>query len=322
MNGYDVIGDVHGCADELEALLAQLGYAVREGAYRHPDRTAVFVGDLIDRGPAQLRVLQIVKAMVDAGSARMVLGNHEFNALAYATEWPRGSGKHLRPHDDPDNPDAAKNERQHAEFLEQVTGEARAEYLAWFRTQPLWLDLGGIRVVHACWHEASMAALGDDRISTDEQLVRASTKGDPIYEAVETLLKGPEISLVEHRQPPYLDKDGHSRGAARLRWWNETATTLADLAEMSSTFTAEDHRPYPALPAVEVAQDYVYEGKVPVFYGHYWRQGSPRHLHDWTDYTACVDFSAVKGGALTAYRWCGETRIDPAHYVWVGSSVG
>lgn len=321
MNGYDVIGDVHGCADELEALLAQMGYAVRDGAYRHPDRTAIFVGDLIDRGPAQLRVLQIVKAMVDGGSARMVLGNHEFNALAYATEWPAGSGKYLRPHDDPDNPVGAKNEKQHAEFLEQVTGEARADYLAWFRTQPLWLDLGGIRVVHACWHEASMAALGDDRISTDEQLVRASTKGDPMYEAVETLLKGPEISLVEHRQPPYLDKDGHSRGAARLRWWNETATTLADLAEMSSTFTTADHRPYPALPEVEVVQDFVYEGKVPVFYGHYWRQGSPRHLHDWNDYAACVDFSAVKGGALTAYRWTGETRIDPAHYVWVGSRV-
>ncbi len=322
MNGYDVIGDVHGCADDLEALLAQMAYAVRDGAYRHLDRTAVFVGDLIDRGPAQLRVLQIVKAMVDAGSARMVLGNHEFNALAYATEWPAGSGKYLRPHDDPDNPDAAKNEKQHAEFLEQVTGEARADYLAWFRTQPLWLDLGGIRVVHACWHEASMAALGDDRISTDEQLVRASTKGDPMYEAVETLLKGPEISLVEHRQPPYLDKDGHSRGAARLRWWNETATTLADLAEISSTFTTEDHRPYPALPEVEVVQDFVYEGEVPVLYGHYWRQGSPRHLHDWTDFAACGDFSAVKGGALTAYRWSGETRIDPAHYVWVGSGVG
>src|SRR5688500_5921581 len=82
--GYDVIGDVHGCADDREVLLAQMGYDVRDGAYRHANRTAVFVGDLIDRGPAQLRVLQTVKAMVDAGSARMVLGNHEFNALAYA----------------------------------------------------------------------------------------------------------------------------------------------------------------------------------------------------------------------------------------------
>ena len=49
---------------------------------------ATFVGDLIDRGPDQLRVLKTVKAMVDAGSAQMVLGNHEFNALAYATGGP------------------------------------------------------------------------------------------------------------------------------------------------------------------------------------------------------------------------------------------
>ena len=64
-------------------------------------------------------------------------------------------------------------------------------------------------------------------------------------------------------------------------------------------------------------RSYVYDGTVPVFYGHYWRHGEPEHLHDWTDYTACVDFSAVKGGALTAYRWSGESRIDPRHYVRV-----
>ena len=48
-------------------------------------RRAVFVGDLIDRGPAQLRILDIVKLMVDSGSAQVVMGNHEFNAIAYAT---------------------------------------------------------------------------------------------------------------------------------------------------------------------------------------------------------------------------------------------
>lgn len=308
---FDVIGDVHGCADELDALLAHLGYEPRDGAYRHPERTAIFVGDLIDRGPAQLRVLQTVKAMVDAGSARMVLGNHEFNALAYDTEWPAGSGEYLRPH-------SAKNEHQHAEFLRQVTGDARAEYLAWFRTQPLWLDLGEIRVVHACWHAESMAVLGDAPVLSDEWLVRASTKGDPVYEAVETLLKGPEIGLVEHGVPAYLDKDGHTRGRARLRWWNAQATTLADVAEISSTFELEKGVPYPPLPPIEVSQDFVYEEQVPVFYGHYWRQGEPTQLRDWTDYAACVDFSAVRGGALVAYRWSGEQRIDPGNYAWVG----
>jgi uncharacterized protein YecE (DUF72 family) len=51
---YDIIGDVHGHATELVALLRRLGYAERQGAWRHPDRTAVFVGDLIDYGDEQL----------------------------------------------------------------------------------------------------------------------------------------------------------------------------------------------------------------------------------------------------------------------------
>ena len=68
------------------------------GAYRHSQRSAIFVGDLIDRGPGQLRVLEIVKSMVDTGSAQIVMGNHEFNAICYDTEHPVGSGQFLRPH--------------------------------------------------------------------------------------------------------------------------------------------------------------------------------------------------------------------------------
>lgn len=56
-----------------------------------------------------------------------------------------------------------------------------------------------------------------------------------------------------------------------------------------------------------------------MFFGHYWRRGTPEPEQDWTDYTACVDFSAVKRGALTAYRWSGETKINPQHYVWVSA---
>ena len=91
MAGYDIIGDVHGCAFKLEAMLDELGYVVDPwtGAYRHENRQAIFVGDLIDRGPSQLRVLEIVKAMVDARSAQVVMGNHEFNAIAYATRDPK-----------------------------------------------------------------------------------------------------------------------------------------------------------------------------------------------------------------------------------------
>jgi protein phosphatase len=71
---FDVIGDVHGCRAELDTLLTELGY---EGT-RHPEgRTAVFVGDLVDRGPDTPGVLRRVMAMVEAGTALCVAGNHE-----------------------------------------------------------------------------------------------------------------------------------------------------------------------------------------------------------------------------------------------------
>ncbi|GHI02266.1 polynucleotide kinase-phosphatase [Streptomyces cellostaticus] len=71
---FDIIGDIHGCSAELEALLAKLGYA--DGV--HPEgRTAVFVGDLVDRGPDSPGVLRRVMSMVKSGSALCVPGNHE-----------------------------------------------------------------------------------------------------------------------------------------------------------------------------------------------------------------------------------------------------
>lgn len=307
--GYDVIGDIHGCADPLESLLDAMGYRHTDSAYRHPTRQAVFVGDLVDRGPQQLRVLETVKAMVDAGSAQITMGNHEFNAICYAIPGPDGG--YLRPRSD-------KNTRQHHAFLEQLTAEQQRFYLDWFRTIPLWLDLGGLRVVHACWHEHSMKVveqeLGSNMFSSDEQFTLASTRGHPLYGAVETLIKGPELSLTDHGQPPYLDKDGHTREEARLRWWS-TGSTLRELAEISRTFTRQDGTSYSELPELEVASaDYVYRGDVPVVYGHYWRTGTPEHGLDWTDRTACVDFSAVKGGTLTAYRWSGESAVRLENY--------
>jgi protein phosphatase len=76
---FDIIGDVHGCCDELEALLPQLGYVRGDGAaWTHPEgRKAVFLGDLVDRGPRIADTLKTVMAMTDAGSALCVPGNHD-----------------------------------------------------------------------------------------------------------------------------------------------------------------------------------------------------------------------------------------------------
>ena len=89
---FDVIGDVHGCRRELEALLGTLGYAlVRDDAGRPVDavhdegRRALFLGDLVDRGPDSPGVLRLVMGMVEAGHALAVPGNHE-NKLVRALD--------------------------------------------------------------------------------------------------------------------------------------------------------------------------------------------------------------------------------------------
>jgi len=84
---FDVIGDVHGCRPELEQLLDKLGYAIDRDAARrpinasHPTRRAIFLGDLVDRGPDTPGVLRLVMGMVAAGTAFCVPGNHEAKLL-------------------------------------------------------------------------------------------------------------------------------------------------------------------------------------------------------------------------------------------------
>jgi len=90
---FDIIGDLHGCADELEALLTRLGYELGGGStessslgggpfHAHPTgRKAVFLGDLVDRGPRILDTVRIVASMVANGSALCVPGNHDVKLL-------------------------------------------------------------------------------------------------------------------------------------------------------------------------------------------------------------------------------------------------
>ena len=85
---FDIVGDAHGCREELEALLTRLGWdldrdaAGRPMGAKHPEgRTAVFVGDLVDRGPDSPGVVRLVMGMVAAGTALCVAGNHEAKLL-------------------------------------------------------------------------------------------------------------------------------------------------------------------------------------------------------------------------------------------------
>lgn len=191
---YDIIGDIHGRQDKLDALLRRLGYREHRGAWRHPDRSAVFVGDLIDRGAHQAATVDRVRRMVDAGAALCVMGHHEFNAIAWITPDPQDPREHMRPHGKPGNL------AQHRAFLAEVEGKPlHRELIDWFRTPPLWLDLAGMPVVHACWNEPYMAAitthLGAERVLSEGFVQNAARTGTPAYVAVPTSEPKREIYL-------------------------------------------------------------------------------------------------------------------------------
>ena len=318
--GYDIIGDVHGTAGKLEQLLHTMGYAEVDGAWKHPTRQAVFVGDFIDRGPRQLDSVAIPRAMVTAGSALAVIGNHEFNAAALATKDP--AGKWNRAHSE-------RNLDQSSAFLDAAHfGSAtHCDLIDWFKTLPLWLDLDGIRIIHACWHPQSMDVLAPllspAGSMTDAFLIETNVPGTAPHDAMEIVLKGPEAELDGYS---YRDKDGHARTWGRVAWWDPTATTLATSIRLDPSWQVYDldDMPVDNLPDAPLPESVrnissADPERPPVCFGHYWFR-----VEDGLDVidtkAACVDFSAVKGGPLVAYRWSGETELTSTNLVGAGEA--
>ena len=138
---YDLIGDIHGYATPLKRLLSKMGYADKDGVWQHPKRKAIFVGDFIDRGPEIREVLHIVKKMIDNGHALAVMGNHEYNAIAYAHK--NSDGNYLRSHN-------IVHTKQHQKTIDQFSNHSTEwnEWIEWFYELPLYLDLGEMPLVN------------------------------------------------------------------------------------------------------------------------------------------------------------------------------
>ena len=321
---YDIIGDIHGYATELKALLTKMDYQEIDGVWQHHERRVIFLGEFVDRGPEQVETVQIAKAMVEKSNALAVMGNHEFNAVCWDTEDPNNElnavawdttnyenrKEYLRPHTD-------KNYRQHREFLDQVVENSKLhkDFVAWFKTLPIFLDLPELRVVHACWSPKHLEQVSN-YTNKDNRLLsnsweKASREGSEAYNAIETLLKGLEISLPEGCS--FLDKDGNSRTKIRTRWWAQESTTYRELAMVPDDVIE-------LIPDKTIENDVLpgYDGEKPVFIGHYWRTGEPAPL---TDHIACLDYSIAgdHGGKLCAYRWDGSARLQQENFVYVAS---
>jgi len=301
----DVIGDIHGYADKLTALLLKLGYSQQHGVYAHPERTVIFVGDYVDRGPKIRETLQIVRRMVENGHAIALMGNHEYNALCF--HYQESEGGHLRKH-------LIKNILQHHATLEQFQNrqEEYEDYLDWFKSMPLYYETAHFRAVHACWDarhiETLRNVLPDDRL-TDELIYLSVKKGTAFHLAVDETLKGKEIFLPEGYH--YQDKEGSQRSAIRIKWWEHPArTSYKHYSVVSTESLPED----PIDPALLNSGWHYEESEKPVFFGHYWLSGEPmlfRHN------VCCLDYSVAKEGPLVAYRFDGEQQLDASKFVMV-----
>ena len=309
MTGYDVIGDVHGHADALTGLLRSMGYAERDGAWRHPGRQAIFVGDLIDRGPQQLETIDIVRRMVDTGTAQVVLGNHEFNAVAYATPTEDGAPAHPQQ----EAPQAARG--VHRRRRRGLTPASRTRRLvhddpavARTRRAP-----SRPRVLVGSATSTYLRTRSSDTNTLDPDLVVDANTGDhPAFDAIETVLKGPEVRIPDGIK--FHDKGNHTRTNVRLTWWNDSVTNWRDLLPPGTKILDADDTRIGALPDTPIPDHLSkrYDGDVPVIFGHYWFE-EPLVLTN--PLALCVDYSAGAGGPLAAYRFDGETRLSADNLV-------
>lgn len=300
--GYDIIGDVHGRADQLERLLGILGYQHTSAAFTHPeDRKVIFIGDMIDRGPQEAQTLRIIRDMVDADTAHAIMGNHEFNAICYATR--NANGDYIRPH-------SSKNRHQHEAFLHEFPlGSAQhADAIAWMSTLPVYLDLGPLRVVHACWNDDYITTLAPhldhgNRINTG--LLNAYDRRiEPIYTALEETLKGPVVKLPDGIT--FQDTMGHDRDEARLQWWADVNKPLADIVDPRVANIPAQH--HGKIRQAIALRNVFNAASKPTFIGHYSLSQPLRLL---SDTIVGVDYRKH----LTAYRWDDGEPLSAARLV-------
>ena len=281
MSTIDIVGDIHGHVDQLLCLLSKLGYqrSNSNSSFSHPDgRIVAFVGDLINKGPASSAVIDIVRGMSDSGSALAVLGNHEFNLLAAVVVGDKKVQKEYRDH------------------------------LDWFRTLPFSLEFGGIRVVHAVWHPASLKVIARRTCIDEDFMQRAITKGTPQHVAIQTVLKGIKVPIP--RDQKYKDRFGIARGKGRIRWWlDPRGLSYADL--IFPAYAGASASSGPSDEELTDAEPYPID-EPPVFIGHYCLPVKEPKIHG---NVACVDGCVTCDGVLWAYRYSGERTLDPVHLV-------
>lgn len=294
---YDIIGDVHGHASHLLKLLQQKGYKNSQGSFSHPERTAIFVGDFINRGPEIKQTLRIIRAMTEEGNAMAILGNHELNAIIYQLK--NKNGRRL-----------IKSNKYFLSLfktLNEFKGEKDEwkSHLKWMRTLPFYIENKGFRVVHACWSDEALQHIN---LLYEEGRIRKKTikkiHQNPQSEqskSIWTTTKGVYFKLPSDLK--IMSNKGTSPRSFRVKWWEKNeGITFRDFS-----FENKFKLPSYTIPTQVMPQTFPYKkNKIPVFFGHYCRGAGPFIIKS---NICCVDSCVANTKILTAYSWEGENKL-------------
>ncbi len=285
----DVVGDVHGEYGALLALLGELGYS-QWGEHR-AGRRLIFLGDLLDRGPDSIAVVELVDRLVRRSLAQCVLGNHELNLLRAARK--DGNGWFFASdHDRADGKYPASRQAQDAD---------RAAILEFCAQRPVALERPDLRITHACWDADSIRAVRDDGRGT--LATYADFAGRLTAESIATGLKARadaeeaiyrEAITDEHAAVPLLLDSARDDEIYQMGNPLRIITSGKERLATAPFFASGKWR---MLERVAWWQEY--EDPVPVIFGHYWRSWSA------TDYGAAGHPKSDAFPGKTPCEWLG-----------------
>jgi hypothetical protein len=256
----DVIGDVHGERAALEHLLVKLGY---DDHGNHAEgRKVVFVGDLVDRGPDSPGVLRAVMRMVHAGNAQCVVGNHELNALRDEAHRNRpGEGWWY-----------GRHEAAYASIVVSEEEKAR-DFAPFLRELPAALERDDLRIVHACWHESSIAKLRESdslfacfREEQEALLPELSALRGKSDSAIARVGADSDRRWVYGEEFPYVPELAELETKSQMGNAAKVVTSGIERAAGQSFYASQKWRVVERVPWWDG-----YSG-VPVIVGHYWRR--------------------------------------------------
>jgi hypothetical protein len=304
---YDIIGDVHGYASLLKKLLTELGYSKTESGYFHPERKAIFTGDFINRGPEIRKTINIIRSMVENGNAYAILGNHEVNAIIYYLKFKKINSQ-------------SKVQKKYCMTLLKTIDEFTLDsdelisHLKWLRSLPLFFEMEGIRIVHACW---SQEAINFFKIKTTEGKIKKklfmeliqNPKSD-FSKHIWTLTKGVDFKMPNNLK--LINNKGICSRSFRLRWWEDPLGKTFEELSFDSKFILPSY----TVPEQLLPETFIYPTNAPVlFIGHYCRFNGP---HIIKSNICCVDSGVAESKKIVAYRWSGEKSLLAENLISIG----